>query len=338
MTRWRTPLLEIRLLCGLLAACSFSASGEVRAPNNEELEDLAGEKLPHPIKTVEWRANEPAKTNLFVYAVQPKHFRPEFLKSLADFFGVHGEMQKMPASMLLDAPGYWIKEPNPTNRSSWKSIVFSERSGSVAFGSGEDNHKWDLKNHQPLARGVPDEKEALQKTLALLPILGITTNDLEHLPDGRLKYASNTEGTWYNDRHDNWQRKRYIRQINIQLWQKIQDGASVLSIGGGGMLRAGYISEGHLVELEMTFRNVTPAGNASPKTSKELTGMLKQGVGRSFHAAIPVSLTITNCTLVYPEANSATKQDFLWPCYSLSAVAIEDGETNSFYIYEPLSP
>ncbi|MGH7977101.1 MAG: hypothetical protein ACREC8_10610 [Limisphaerales bacterium] len=324
----------------MLIACALNlvAGEKIHPPSETELEDLTGEALPYPVKSVIWQAKEPPKTNLFIYAVQPKIFRPEFLKSLAEFLGVHGEMQTMPASMVLDAPGYWIKEPNPTNQSSWKSVAFSERSGSIGFGSGEDNHKWDLKNHKPLAHGVPDEKEALQRTLALLPMLGITTNDLEHLPDGRLKYGCNTDGTWYNDRYDNGARKRYIRQINIELWQKIQDGASVLSIGGGGMLRAGYISEGHLAELEMTFRNVKPIGSALPKTSKELTRMLKRGDGRSFHSLVPSSLTITNCILVYPEANSATKQDFLWPFYALSAVSVQDGETNSFYIYEPLNP
>ena len=80
----------------------------------------------------------------------------------------------------------------------------------------------------------------------------------------------------------NWQRKRYIRQINIELWQRIQDGASVLSIGGGGMLRVGYISEGHLAELEMTFRQVRPVGSTSPKTSKELAKMLQSGKGKTF--------------------------------------------------------
>lgn len=322
----------------LACALNMGASGQIRPPTGTELEDLSGESLSLPIKSVKWLAEEPPQTNLFIYAVQPKKFSPDFLKSLADFLGVHGEEGKMPANMVLDAPGYWIKEPNPTNKSSWKSVAISERSGSITFGSGEDNHRWDLKNHQPLANGVPDEHEALQRTLALLPILGITTNDLEHLPDGSLKYTSNTEGTWYNDRQDNLQRKRYIRQINIQLWQKIQDGASVLSIGGGGMLRAGYISEGHLAELEMTFRDVKPVGKASPKTAKELMAMLKRGEGRSFHSSIPASLTITNCTVVYPQANSATRQDLLWPFYSLSAVAIEDGETNSLFIYEPLSP
>lgn len=337
MIKWQITLRKLGF-CAVMLACALNigASGQIRPPTETELEDLSGALLPSPIKSVKWLAEEPSQTNLFIYAVQPKKFSPEFLKSLADFLGVHGDAGKMPANMVLDAPGYWIKEPNPTNKSSWKSVAFSERSGSITFGSGEDNHKWDLKNHQPLAHGVPDEKDALQRTLALLPILGITTNDLEHLPDGHLKYASNTEGTWYNDRHDNLQRKRYIRQINIQLWQKIQDGAPVLSIGGGGMLRAGYISEGHLAELEMTFRNVKFVGSASPKTSKELIRMLKRGEGRSFHGDIPDNVTITNCSLIYPEANSATKQDFLWPFYSLDAVTVTASETNSFKIYEPL--
>jgi hypothetical protein len=152
-----------------------------------------------------------------------------------------------------------------------------------------------------------------------------------------LKYACNNEGTWYNDRQDNWQRKRYIRQINIELWQRIQDGASVFPIGGGGMLRAGYISEGHLAELEMTFRKLKPVGNALPKSSIELVRMLQHGEGRSFRGSIPDSVTVTDCRLVYPEANSTTRRDFLWPFYALDCMTPEDGGTNTLHIYMPLS-
>lgn len=320
-----------------MLACILSASGQIRPPNQIELEDLVGEPLPYSIQSVKWRTGEPPQTNLHIYAVQPAVFRPELFKSFAAFTGIKGNLQQLPPSIIY-APGYWIKEPNPTNRQTWESLAFSEISGMIRYGSGEDNHKWDLKTHKPLAHGVPSEEDAIERTLAMLPFLGITTNDLEYLPDGKLKLASDTEGTWYNDRYDNWTRKRYVRQINIQFWQKIQNGASVLSIGGGGMLRAGYISEGHLAELEMTFRNVKPVGEVSPKSSKELIQMLKIGQGRSFHDGIPTTLTITNCSLVYPEANPTTKQDFLWPFYALSAVSVENGEINSFYIYEPLFP
>lgn len=339
MTKWQTTLRSVWIVLSFWIVLGGSSAGVagvgLRAPTDAELEDLMGELLPHRIKSVKWQAAEPPQTNLLIYAVQPAVFHPEFLKSLAAFLEVKGEQEKLPPTIIYK-PGYWIKEPNPTNKETWKALVFSENSGMVRYGSGEDNHRWDLKNHKPLVQGVPDEKEALQRTLALLPVLGITTNDLEHLPDGRVKYACNAEGTWYNDRHDNWRRKRYIRQINVEFWQRIQDGASVLSIGGGGMLRAGYISEGHLAEIEMTFRNVKPAGNAHPKTSAELIRLLKKGEGRSFHGGIPDSVTITNCSLVYPEANSATKQDFLWPFYSLDVVAVTEDETNSFKIYEPL--
>jgi len=185
---------------------------------------------------------------------------------------------------------------------------------------------------------VPSEKEGLQKTLDLLPSLGITTNDLEHLPNGQLRHGCEMEVTWYNDRYDEGKRKQYIRQINIQLWQKIHDGASVLSLGGGGLLRVGFISEGHLAELEMTFRKIKPIGQASPKSSKQLIAMLKKGDGRTFRQSVPSAVTITDCVLVYPEANSITKQNILWPVYALNGFAVEDGETNAVHIYEPLLP
>ena len=336
MINWQTRLLEI-WLAGILAGipCAASADEKTRPPNNAELESLVGEALPRPIQIVEWQAGEPPKYNLTIYAVLPKPYQPENLKSLADCLGIKGEPQRLPATFIYH-PGYWIKETNPTNKGVYASLIFSETSGMIRYGSGEDNHKWDLKNHKPLAQGVPDEQEALSRTLALLPALGISTNDLEHLPDGRLKYATSTEGTWYNERNNKSERKRYIRQINIEFWQKIHDGASVLPMGSGGMLRAGYISGGRLAEIEMVFRNVKSIGQAKAKTSGEIIQMLKRGEGWSFHAGVPDKLAVTQCSLVYPQANATTKQGVLWPFYSLSVVAVNNGETNSFRIYEPL--
>ena len=336
MIKWQTQLREICLLgCFAFFSNVACASEGIHRPSDAELEDLAGESLPHSLQSVKWQADEPPKTNLFIYAVQPKAYQPKDFKLLATFLGLKSEPQKLPPEIIYQ-PGFWIKEANPTNKEIRASLVFSEISGMIRFGSGEDNHRWDLKNHKPLVEGVPNEKDVLQRTLALLPLLGITTNDLEHLPDGRLKYACNTEGTWCNDRHDNGARKRYTRQINIEFWQKIHAGATVLSIGGAGMLRVGYISDGRLAEIEMTFRNLTPVGKALPKTSAELIQILKRGQGRSFYGYIPDSITITNCGLVYPAANATKRQDFLWPFYSMSVVSVENGETNSFQIYEPL--
>ena len=331
--------MNTNFMVGLLACIVLTTSaGElIRPASDSELESLVGEVLPHSIKSVKWKADEPPRTNLIVYAVTPATYRQEFLQSLANWLEVRGEINRMPTTML-DAPGYWVKEPNPTNHLRWQSVWFSEKSGAVGYASGEDNHKWDVKNHKPMAQGVPDEREALAKTLAMLPALGITTNDLEHLPDGKLRCSFNTEGTWYNDRNDNWARKRYIRQVNVELWQKIHDGASVLSLGGGGMLRAGYISGGRLGEVEMTFRKIKPVATALPRTRKEVIAMLKKGQARSFRGGVPDDLTIAECALVYPQANSMTKQDYLWPFYSLKAESVEaGGETNVFFIYVPLA-
>jgi len=315
--------------------CEATASEHIGTPSDTELNGLAGEVLTGPVKSVQWRTVEPPKNNLLIYASQPAPYSPERLRALAQFLGVRGEAQKLPATIIY-APGYWIKEPNPTNKETWKALIFSEVSGMVRYGSGEDNHKWDLKNHKPLVQGIPNGEEALQKTLALLPALGITANDLEHLPNGQLRWSCNTEGTLYNDRYDNWQQKRYIRQVNIEFWQRIRDDASILSIGGGGMLRVGYISEGQLAELEMTFRKAVPIGKALPKSSSEVVQMLRRGQARSFRGNVPEKLIVTQCSLVYPQANSTTKQDLLWPFYSLKADSLEAGETNSLYLYVAL--
>lgn len=103
------------------------------------------------------------------------------------------------------------------------------------------------------------------------------------------------------------------------------------------MLRAGYMSEGRLAEFEMTFRQMRPTGNALPKTSRELIKLLQKGEARTFRQYIPDSLTVTNCTLVYPQANSYTRQEFLRPFYALDAVGVEGGQTNWFRIYRQLS-
>lgn len=325
-------------IIGLLVCIAFVAVGEqAHFPSDDELDLLIGEKLVKPIQSVEWRANEPLKTNLIVYAIERPAFDSAFFQSLAEHLAITGKVQRMPSTML-DGPGYWLKEPNPTNNLRWKSLWFSEKSGSIGYSNGEDNNRWDIKNHKPSAQGVPNEAEALERTIMMLPALGISTNNLEHLPDGKLRCSFNTDGTWYNDRNDNWKRKRYVRQINIQFWQRLHEGASVLSIGGGGMLRAGYMSEGKLAELEMTFREVKPVATAFPRTRAEVIAMLKKGQARSFSGGVPDDLTITECALVYPQANSMTKQDYLWPFYSLKAEVIEaGGETNAFFIYVPLA-
>jgi hypothetical protein len=341
MTGWR-------ILCSLafgfwlivaLASTNREASAAQfpRQPSEAEFDRLLGEKLSHPIKSIKWQAGEPPQTNLFIYAAQAVKFQADKFKALADSLGIKGDAQPLSASMFY-APGYWVKEPNPTNKESWKALIFSEVSGLIRYNNGEDNHKWDIKNHKPLAEGVPTEAEALQRTLALLPAFGISTNDLEYLPNGKLRYSCNDEGTKYSDRFDGGKQKRYIRQINIELWQKIRDGASIVSLGGGGMLTVGFMSEGKLAEVQLVFRHVSPIGKASPVSANQMIAFLRNGECRTFRQNVPTELTITNCTLVYPQADASVKQDILWPAYALDAISVEDSEPKVIRIYQPLKP
>ena len=235
---------------------------------------------------MQWKTSEPPPTNLFIYAVEPFHYDREQLLKVAGYFGVKGDLQPLPSDSPM-APGHWIKQPNPTNWPWFKAVSVSEKSGAYSFGGDESDYKWDNQNHKPLVRGVPSPEQALAKSLALLPVFNVLTNDLEHTPDGKLRLSYTTEGTTYTDRSDGL-KKRFIRRINIMFWQRVREGASTVSIGGGGMFEASFISEGHFAEIQYLFRKLRPVGTAKPMTSKELVSQIERGNSRSsvLHLAV----------------------------------------------------
>jgi hypothetical protein len=279
---------------------------------------------------VQWKASEPPATNLLIYSVEPAPYDERWFVAMGKHFGVMGEPKSMPTS-LASAPGYWIKQPNPTNQQWFKSVSFSEKSGAFGFALDESDFRWDVSRHQPLVRGVPTPEEALAKTLELLPILKISRDDLEHTSNGNLRWSYTTDGTRYTDKQHG-ERKRFVRRINLMLWQKVHEGASTLSIGGGGMLEASYISEGKLAAVQFLFRKLRPVGQVKPLRHEQVVSAIEQGKAHSFQATVK-SITVTNCSLVYPQHNSERKQEFVWPFYAAKGFEISDGETTSRTIY-----
>jgi len=315
-----------------LITCGHAAL--VPRPGKDDLRRLVGDQI-GDVKVLNWAAGDLEATNLVIYKIEAPKYNREQLLTLAKNLGVTGEPERMPSS-FSSAPGYWIKEANPTNRPWFKAVSFSEKSGSYVFAGDEDDHRWDLKNHRPLVRGVPTADEALAKTLQLLPMFNLTTNDLERTAEGKLRWRCTTDGTTYTDKTDG-KKKRFIRRINVMLWQRMPGGGSTFSIGGGGMLEASYISDGKLAQVECVFRKLRPVGTAKLMNRNQIIQALKRGDARSFQMPSCQNLTITNCSLVYPQLSGDHKQSFVWPFYAASGFEIGDGETNyvAFYLLPP---
>jgi hypothetical protein len=305
-----------------------------KLPTHWELSSIVGEPLLDGFRKVEWSAGPLAMSNVVIYAIEPPpKYDEAFLKRLADVFGIKGTTEPLPPGMA-GYPGYWIKEPNPTNRLRYKSVIISEEG--IGYSSGEDNHRWDLENHRPLAVDVPTAEEALERTLALLPVLGLSTNSLEHKPDGTLKWGRDDEGTTYTDRVDG-QRKRYIRQMNITLYQKLPSGGRTAGVGTMGLLRAGFMSEGKLAELHLEFRRVKVSHTVPVKSQAQVISQLRKGKAWSLYAHVPDKITVTDCSLVYPQCGEPCKQTRLWPFYSVRGFDVVDGETNGVIVYVPIA-
>ena len=55
--------------------------------------------------------------------------------------------------------------------------------------------------------------------------------------------------------------------------------------------------------------------------------------GASFREALPDSVTVTNCAVVYPQGNVGMRQGHVWPFYEIKGFATEEGETNAVSVY-----
>ena len=315
----------------LLGGVALAATAGLPQLSESEAAQIAGRPLSSGFKKVVWTASEPHRSNLVIYAVKPPKYDERVLHSLAATLSVKGTIEPIPAD-FIGAPGYWIRQFKGSNGLRWKSVYFSQLTGHIGYASGEDNHRWNLKEHKPSAVGVPSAEEALSKTLALLPWIGLTKKDLEQTADGVVRWSAEADVTRYTDLKDG-KRKHYVRQMNITLWQRVPGGGSTLSVGGGGTLRAGFMSEGKLAEFELLFRNLEPWGSVTGRTKDELIAMLREGKARSFREALPDSVTVTNCAVVYPQGNVGTRQGHVWPFYEIKGFSTEQGETNAVSVY-----
>ena len=176
---------------------------------------------------------------------------------------------------------------------------------------------------------VPSADEVLRKALALLPLFGLTTNDLQVKEDGSLAGMSEQGVIWFTDRA-NGKRQSVIRERSVTFYQRMPAGSALSTVGDGGKLRFSFVSGSEVSGIEWFFRKLTPAGQAKPKSSKQIVKDIKAGRCWTWHQHVPESLTVTNCELAYPQGNSMTHQDYVWPFYMVTGIGPDQRRVTLF--------
>ena len=330
MRRIRLSLSLVAVISVLLRSLpAGQAAKPIPWPEPYELERMIGNKVETSVRVAAWKAPEPQRTNLLIYSVLPPQMDEALMRRVAERFGIKGEIEQIRGDTLGHL-GFWIKETNPTNSAKSREVKFWLTIGSFSFSSGDDGYLWDIKQHQPLMHGVPNKEEGKQKALELLPLLGLSTNDLEHYSNGRLRWASGASEIGYTDRVDK-QRKKAVMARNVSFYQRVPGGGVTAGVGDGGELRFSFVREGKVSRIEWFFRKMEKAGEAQPKTSKDIMRDLRNRNAWTWHQGVPTSLTVTNCVLAYPQGNSWLNQDYVWPFYMVTGTNIE-GHTTTFYV------
>jgi hypothetical protein len=317
----------------LLAWAVGAEAAEFARPSASELAELVGQQLPSPIRKVVWRANEPWNSNAAVYAVESPKYEAGRLKLLASMFNMRGEPEQIPLD-FAHAPGMWIKEKNATNSLLYRSVAFSFRTGYLVYDSADSGYRWDVAKHIPAVNGVPKPHDARDRALRLLENIGIGKEQLERDEAGAVHWSYTTDGTTYTDRKDGT-RKRAVYRCNVMFWQRVPGGGKTLSIGSGGVAQVGFASGGEVSHMQVLLRSLKPVGEAKALTKENIVTALKGGRGWTWRETIGDSVTVTNCSVVYPQGNLSHHQSYVWPFYGLSGYFTEAGETNALTVYVP---
>ncbi len=323
--------LRLKLLLSLLvmALCAEQGQAALPRPEEHELERMIGNQLETPVRVSAWKASEPQRTNLFIYSVRPPQMDQALMLRVANRFGVKGEIEQIRGDTLGHL-GFWIKENNPTNSAKSREVKFWLTMGNFAFSSGDDGYRYDPVRKTHPVYGVPTKEAAKEKALDLLPLLGLSTNDLEHYANGRVRWASSGSTISYTDGTDK-QRKQIVTARNVSFYQRVPGGGTTASVGDGGVVRFSFVSDGKVTSIESFFRNMVKAGEAKPKTSKEIMRDVRNGNAWTWHQTVPPSITVTNCVLAYPQGNSWLNQNHVWPFYMLTGTGSE-GHPVTLYV------
>jgi hypothetical protein len=321
--------LAVLFVPAAMRSCADARAGGIPRPDSYTLERLVGNPLDEPIRILAWNARPPPTTNLFIYAASLPAMDEALMHRVAQHFGVKGEITQIKGDTLGHL-GFWIRERNPTNEIEDRVVKFWVTKGDFSYSGGSDGHGWDLKNHKPLVSGVPSKEETKRLALELLSLLRLSTNDLAHSPDGRLLSGFSRPTIGYTDRTDK-QRKRVVISSSVTFYQKIPGGGVSDGIGDGGAIRFSFGVEGKLFAIEWFFRKLTKAGEAKAKSTADVIQNIRKGTAWTWHQTVRSPITVTDCVLAYPQANSFLHQEYLWPFYRVSATDV-DGRTVTLYV------
>jgi len=317
-------------LWAIAVATPWPTHAALASPPHDDyvLERTVGYQPDMPPRNVLWRAPEPRWTNLIVYSAQIPEFNPDLMRRVAAHFGVKGEIERFDEP-LVGAFGYWIRERNWTNRCVTRDVAFIVTTGAFRYGTSDSGNRYDPKTKTHPNYAVPNKTEALERALQLLPLLKVTTNDLQLRADGTLLVGYDENVISYNDRQTR-ERKRVVIQRGVTFYQRMPAGSALSTVGDGGKLRFSFVSGGEVSGIEWFFRKLTPAGQAKPKSSKQIVKDIKAGRCWTWHQHVPESLTVTNCELAYPQGNSMTHQDYVWPFYMVTGIGPDQRRVTLF--------
>lgn len=325
---WRLIFCSTTGLRGLIALLlGFTACAGNSQPSEAEVAMLVGK----PVQTrIVLEGSLPVSPGAVVpvFLIKRVTYDPLVLSRWAKVFQVRGEIKPLPADFTEDAPGWWVQEMDPDNPLKWRCVYFSERRGIIAYKSGDDGHRWDMKSHRDLIRGVPTVEEAVGRIEILIGELGLDRHEFRQSKDGKLSVSQGSDVLKYVPRGERGV-VQVVKKRSISVTQSLPVG-EIMSIGGAGTLTVSFISEGKIADAECELVKV--------ETDGKHKGRMKAVFDKSMRSLTsdncPADIKAARCRVVYPLSSVGSVQTRLWPFIEYSAKPRDEHEPG-LQVYVP---
>jgi len=300
------------LLISLLTIAAITCGVAQEQPKDSELRLLVGP--PTKCDILGWDIDAPTRKALPIYEIKRAEDAQALINAWAERFNVNGKIMPIPPG-LAEAPGLWIKEMLKDNSGKWKCVAYSYRTGNMLFTSGDDGHRWDLKNKKPLIKNVPNRKEAEKMVVKLAGELGIGSHNFQLDNNGRLDCDQRLNVLRYYSRELGFPTE-IVKKRTIVVKQTLPFG-SLYSVGDAGKFEVGFITDGEISDCRYTYVVAEPKYNKLGVGTSTIESRARRGLGHSWISKVKKGATVSDWDIVYPMSDTGMISETLWPYYRL---------------------
>jgi hypothetical protein len=318
---------SIAVLLAILSDAVASRGQSVGAIPEEEL----GQRVAVSTSQIVWKVDSDLPKEAMVYRTKSRQVADAALSALVSKYG--WKQRAIPTS-------FGQGEPNAMtfgNETGDKYVTFHpDYGGFELYLADKSGFRYDKTTKKPIVEALLSNEEALRRSIDLLPMAGLSTNDLVVSKETGLPYyVASCNQVGFTDRETK-ERKKLCTNTRIKFMQQV-GGHKVYGFGGGGCAEFIFVSHGELACVTWLMREAVAFKRMELKDRNAILAAIRNGECYSWtkREFAGEKLTVTEVEVEYYEGNERRLQEYFVPLYAIACRLMEAGAEREIHLLLP---